>query len=78
MNFELSKQQAMDEENKETPITSNTQEINLTPYYTKFDDKAQKILLEDACAYVDNEIANLKEKIAKCELDIVRLQQMNK
>lgn len=77
--FDLTKQPSqIDEENKDTPIASSTQEISLTPYYTKFDDKAQKMLLEDACAYVDNEIASLKEKIAKAEQDIMRFQQGGK
>ena len=56
----------------ENKISYKTQEINLTQYFTKFDDKSQKILLEDACAYVDSEIASLKDKIARIETDIMR------
>jgi len=53
------------EESKDSNMTVSAQEANLLPYYTKFDDKAQKQLLEDACAYVDNEIEMLKKRIAE-------------
>ena len=56
-------------------MTVSAQESNLALYYTKFDDKAQKQLLEDACAYVDNEIEQLKRKIAEHDSQITRLQQ---
>ena len=53
------------EDSKDSNMTVSAQEANLVPYYTKFDDKAQKQLLEDACAYVDNEIEMLKKRIAE-------------
>ena len=63
------------EENKDANMTVSAQESNLALYYTKFDDKAQKQLLEDACAYVDNEIEQLKKKIAEQDIQITRLHQ---
>jgi len=63
------------EENKEANMSVSAQESNLALYYTKFDDKAQKQLLEDACAYVDNEVEQLKRKIAEYDGQITRLQQ---
>jgi len=63
------------EENKDSHMTVSAQESNLLPYYLKFDDKAQKQLLEDACAYVDNEVEALKRKISEYDSQITRFQQ---
>ena len=56
----------------------NTQGINLSLYYTKFDDKSQRQALEDACSYVASEIESLQEKIAKIDTDIFKLQNKGK
>ena len=71
----IEEERYLDESKDPNQMSASAQEANLTPFYTKFDDKAQKQLLEDACAYVDNEIEALKKKIAQYDHDIVRLQQ---
>ena len=64
-------------EDEKAPIPLEQQENYLFPHFTKFDDKGQKGLLEDACGYVDNEIASLRDKINKYENDIQKLQSGN-
>ena len=70
---------------EDTPTKDNDKDLNIdfsqdrslqeySNFFTKFDDKYHKMLLEDALAYIVSEVSNLKEKIIKTDEIIGKLQ----
>eukprot|EP01017_Pseudomicrothorax_dubius_P007567 TRINITY_DN12369_c0_g1_i12.p2 TRINITY_DN12369_c0_g1~~TRINITY_DN12369_c0_g1_i12.p2 ORF type:complete len:233 (-),score=49.66 TRINITY_DN12369_c0_g1_i12:1447-2145(-) len=72
-------QSRMEEEapNRDNPAGGDNEPSKMTdlsPYYTKFDEKAHRVLLEDALAFIKAEIIKVRDKINDVDQDIVRLR----